>query len=230
MYSGEATVTNDQLEGVLKAGDILRVRGLWRSNSGSKKENIQSNNQKVERDKRGEQPITGQIQKIKLVQPTTEKIDSTMTMTTTAATPPPTAQPVSVVQSAMTTMAMATATTTTATTTMTMPSVPAQKLTEKKSSERMLEEKTSEITAFKNVIDGTKSNDQNKNKENVEANGKKKRSSNSEAESTKSKSDTGDSELNLELLVKDEPIDWEDSMDPTESLTIDHDIDIKPVS
>lgn len=74
MYSGEATVTNDQLEGVLKAGDILRVRGLWRSNTGSKKENIQSNNQKVERDKREQPPLTGQIQKIKLVQPSTEKI------------------------------------------------------------------------------------------------------------------------------------------------------------
>lgn len=74
MYSGEATVTNDQLEGVLKAGDILRVRGLWRSNTGSKKENIQSNNQKVERDKKEQPPLTGQIQKIKLIQPTTERI------------------------------------------------------------------------------------------------------------------------------------------------------------
>lgn len=75
MYSGEATVTNDQLEGVLKAGDILRVRGLWRSNSGSsKKENIQSNNQKIERDKREPSQLTGQIQKIKLIQPTGEKV------------------------------------------------------------------------------------------------------------------------------------------------------------
>lgn len=73
MYSGEATVANDQLEGVLKAGDILRVRGLWRSN-GSKKENIQSNNQKIERDKKEPSQVTGQIQKIKLVQPTTEKV------------------------------------------------------------------------------------------------------------------------------------------------------------
>lgn len=74
MYSGEATVTNDQLEGVLKAGDILRVRGLWRSNTGSKKENIQSNNQKMDREKREQPPLTGQIQKIKLVQPSAEKI------------------------------------------------------------------------------------------------------------------------------------------------------------
>lgn len=75
MYSGEATVTNDQLEGVLKAGDILRVRGLWRSNTGSsKKENIQSNNQKIERDKRETSQLAGQIQKIKLVQPTSEKV------------------------------------------------------------------------------------------------------------------------------------------------------------
>lgn len=36
-------------------------------------------------------------------------------------------------------------------------------------------------------------------------------------------------ELNLELLVKDEPIDWEETIDPSESLTIDHEIDIKPV-
>lgn len=74
MYSGEATVTNDQLEGVLKAGDILRVRGLWRSNTGgSKKENIQSNNQKIERDKREPTQLAGQIQKIKLIQPTAQE-------------------------------------------------------------------------------------------------------------------------------------------------------------
>lgn len=82
MYSGEATVTNDQLEGVLKAGDILRVRGLWRSNTGSKKENIQSNNQKVDRDKREQPPLTGQIQKIKLVQPTAEKTVENVQQTT----------------------------------------------------------------------------------------------------------------------------------------------------
>lgn len=29
--------------------------------------------------------------------------------------------------------------------------------------------------------------------------------------------------------MKDEPIDWEESIDPSESLTIDHEIDIKPV-
>jgi hypothetical protein len=85
MYSGEATVTNDQLEGVLKAGDILRVRGLWRSNSGSsKKENIQSNNQKIERDKREPSQLTGQIQKIKLIQPTTEKVTENAQQATTA--------------------------------------------------------------------------------------------------------------------------------------------------
>lgn len=83
MYSGEATVTNDQLEGVLKAGDILRVRGLWRSNSGSsKKENIQSNNQKIERDKREPSQLTGQIQKIKLIQPSTEKAEGAQQATT----------------------------------------------------------------------------------------------------------------------------------------------------
>ncbi|KZC05036.1 Protein bric-a-brac 2 [Dufourea novaeangliae] len=144
MYSGEATVTNDQLEGVLKAGDILRVRGLWRSNTGSKKENIQSNNQKVDRDKREQPPLTGQIQKIKLVQPTTEKV-------------------------------------------------------------------------VENV------------QENLEANGKKRKTtSNSDVESNKSKSEDGENtELNLELLVKDEPI-WEETIDPSESLTIDHEIDIKP--
>lgn len=29
--------------------------------------------------------------------------------------------------------------------------------------------------------------------------------------------------------MKDEPIDWEETIDPSESLTIDHEIDIKPV-
>lgn len=85
MYSGEATVTNDQLEGVLKAGDILRVRGLWRSNTGSsKKENIQSNNQKIERDKRETSQLAGQIQKIKLVQPTAEKVIENVQQAATA--------------------------------------------------------------------------------------------------------------------------------------------------
>lgn len=85
MYSGEATVTNDQLEGVLKAGDILRVRGLWRSNTGSsKKENIQSNNQKIDRDKRETSQLAGQIQKIKLVQPTAEKVIENVQQATTA--------------------------------------------------------------------------------------------------------------------------------------------------
>lgn len=85
MYSGEATVTNDQLEGVLKAGDILRVRGLWRSNTGSnKKENIQSNNQKIERDKREPSQLTDQIQKIKLIQPTPEKVAESTQQTATA--------------------------------------------------------------------------------------------------------------------------------------------------
>lgn len=84
MYSGEATVTNDQLEGVLKAGDILRVRGLWRSNTGSnKKENIQSNNQKIERDKREPSQLSGQIQKIKLIQPTQEKVVESTQQTAT---------------------------------------------------------------------------------------------------------------------------------------------------
>lgn len=85
MYSGEATVTNDQLEGVLKAGDILRVRGLWRSNTGSsKKENIQSNNQKIDRDKRETSQLAGQIQKIKLVQPTAEKVIENVQQAATA--------------------------------------------------------------------------------------------------------------------------------------------------
>ena len=73
MYSGETTVTNEQLEGVLKAGDILRVRGLWRSNSGSsKKENIQSNSQSkpaltsTVSTTKAQPNSTGQIQKIKL--------------------------------------------------------------------------------------------------------------------------------------------------------------------
>ncbi|XP_034942458.1 zinc finger and BTB domain-containing protein 14 [Chelonus insularis] len=210
MYSGEATVTNDQLEGVLKAGDILRVRGLWRSNSTSKKENIQSNNQKVERDKREQQPIPGQIQKIKLLQPPTDKM-----------TPEPahTPQPMQIPVSQMTP-------TTTMTTIPSTPSVPAHKVIEKKITEKVGEKFVE--TPEPKKMDETKSNDQGKNKENVELYGKRKKLSNSEAESTKSKSDTSEGELNLDLLVKDEPVDWEESMDPTESLTIDHEIDIKP--
>lgn len=107
MYSGEATVTNDQLEGVLKAGDILRVRGLWRSNSSSsssssssglnKKDTIQSsNNQKIDRDKRtssdnhhhhhnqSSTSLTGGVPKIKLIQPT----DKTATDLPTQTAPP----------------------------------------------------------------------------------------------------------------------------------------------
>lgn len=216
MYSGEATVTNDQLEGVLKAGDILRVRGLWRSNTGSKKENIQSNNQKVDRDKREQPPLTGQIQKIKLVQPTTEKIVENVQQTTS-------------VQNSV--------------------QQPQKPTSERKSVEKIEEKNTEPET--KKVLEENKNNEQNKNKENLEASGKKKKtSSNSDVESNKSKSEDGENvrrpvnmwslytvvyflcvfqtELNLELLVKDEPI-WEETIDPSESLTIDHEIDIKPV-
>ncbi|XP_029170968.1 zinc finger protein 615 isoform X3 [Nylanderia fulva] len=195
MYSGEATVTNDQLEGVLKAGDILRVRGLWRSNTGSsKKENIQSNNQKIERDKREPSQLTGQIQKIKLVQPTAEKIVENAQQTATAC----------------------------------QNNVQPSKPVERKSTEKIIEEKTNESDA-KKILEENKNNEQNKNKENLETNSKKKKSVSSDVESNKSKSEGGDNtELNLELLVKDEPIDWEESIDPSESLTIDHEIDIKP--
>ncbi|KAF3429049.1 hypothetical protein E2986_01634 [Frieseomelitta varia] len=204
MYSGEATVTNDQLEGVLKAGDILRVRGLWRSNTGSKKENIQSNNQKVERDKREQPPLTGQIQKIKLVQPSTEKIVENTQQTTPMQN-----------------------------------NVQPQKPTSERKSIEKIEEKISEPES-KKVLEENKNNEQNKNKENVETNGKKRKTTNSDVESNKSKSEDGENnkifsfcptfqtELNLELLVKDEPI-WEETIDPSESLTIDHEIDIKPV-
>lgn len=157
MYSGEATVTNDQLEGVLKAGDILRVRGLWRSNTGSsKKENIQSNNQKIERDKREPSQLTGQIQKIKLVQPTTEKIIENAQQAATAC----------------------------------QNSVQPPKLIERKSTEKIIEEKTNESDA-KKVLEENK-NEQNKNKENLETNGKKKKTVSSDVESNKSKSEGGE--------------------------------------
>ncbi|XP_008551414.1 histone-lysine N-methyltransferase PRDM9 isoform X1 [Microplitis demolitor] len=216
MYSGEATVTNDQLEGVLKAGDILRVRGLWRSNTSSKKENIQSNNQKVDRDKREQQPVPGQIQKIKLVQPSTEKVIQEATTTPQPVPVPPTAQPIIT--------ATTTATTTMASTTIPSPVPPVPTLPEKTN------DKPDEILINadpKKITEEAKNNEQIKNKENVE-NVKKKRSKDNETDSNKSRSEVGDGELNLGLLVKDEPIDWEESMDPTESLTIDHDIDIKP--
>lgn len=82
-------MTNDQLEGVLKAGDILRVRGLWRSNSSSssssssssatggnvnKKDALQTNSQKIDRDKHQSTSLTsGQVPKIKLIQPANDK-------------------------------------------------------------------------------------------------------------------------------------------------------------
>ncbi|XP_011303713.1 zinc finger protein 836 [Fopius arisanus] len=233
MYSGEATVTNDQLEGVLKAGDILRVRGLWRSNSTSKKENIQSNNQKVERDKKEQQSASGQIQKIKLVQPTAYEKSGNAAAATgdgTAQSSAPTS----------TTAKSTTATTTATTTTSTVPTqtpIQSSSTVEKKNTQNDKssdENKTRNDTPERKKLglnEESKSNDQNKNKENFEGNAKKRRSnnSNSEAESNKSsRSDGENAELNLELLVKDEPIDWEESMDPSESLTIDHEIDIKP--
>ncbi|KAL6440374.1 hypothetical protein ACFW04_003129 [Cataglyphis niger] len=161
MYSGEATVTNDQLEGVLKAGDILRVRGLWRSNTGSsKKENIQSNNQKIERDKREPSQLTGQIQKIKLVQPSTEKIVENAQQAATAC----------------------------------QNNVQPSKPVERKSTEKIIEEKTNESDA-KKILEENKNNEQNKNKENLETNGKKKKTVNSDVESNKSKSEGGENEI-----------------------------------
>lgn len=156
MYSGEATVANDQLEGVLKAGDILRVRGLWRSNTGSKKENIQSNNQKIERDKREPSQLTGQIQKIKLVQPTQEKVAENVQQAATAQN-----------------------------------NVQPQKPVERKSGEKIADEKANESDT-KKVLEENKNNEQSKNKENVEANGKKKKAVSSDVESNKSKSEGGE--------------------------------------
>lgn len=169
MYSGEATVTNDQLEGVLKAGDILRVRGLWRSNTGSsKKENIQSNNQKIERDKREPSQLTGQIQKIKLVQPTTEKIVENVQQAATAC----------------------------------QNNIQPSKPIERKSIEKIIEDKTNESDA-KKILEENKNNEQNKNKENLETNGKKKKTVNSDVESNKSKSEGGENvrQLFVDLIV-----------------------------
>lgn len=161
MYSGEATVANDQLEGVLKAGDILRVRGLWRSNTGSKKENIQSNNQKIERDKREPSQLSGQIQKIKLVQPSQEKVVQEN------------AQQAAPAQN----------------------NVQSQKPVERKSSEKIADDKATNESETKKVLEENKNNEQNKNKENLEANGKKKKKEpvvSSDVESNKSKSDGGE--------------------------------------
>lgn len=161
MYSGEATVANDQLEGVLKAGDILRVRGLWRSNTGSKKENIQSNNQKIERDKREPSQLSGQIQKIKLVQPSQEKVAQEN------------AQQAAPAQN----------------------NVQSQKPVERKSSEKIADDKATNESETKKVLEENKNNEQNKNKENLEGNGKKKKKEpvvSSDVESNKSKSDSGE--------------------------------------
>lgn len=173
MYSGEATVTNDQLEGVLKAGDILRVRGLWRSNSGnstSKKDGVQPSSQKVERDKREQPLIAGQIQKIKLVQPSNlseKSVDSVEQ----SVTPVPQ-------NNCIQTM------TTTVTATPTSPT------TTPKPTERKISEKSedSNIELETKSLDEP-SNEQNKNRENVEESRKKRKS---ESESTKSKSESGD--------------------------------------
>lgn len=166
MYSGEATVANDQLEGVLKAGDILRVRGLWRSNTGSKKENIQSNNQKIERDKREPSQLTGQIQKIKLVQPSPEKIVENAQQAATAQN-----------------------------------NVQTQKPAERKSAEKITEEKANDSES-KKVLEENKNNEQNKNKENLEANGKKKKAVSSDVESNKAKSEGGENVRQFLGLVK----------------------------
>lgn len=197
MYSGETTVTNDQLEGVLKAGDILRVRGLWRSNSssGSKKENIQSNNQKLVRsDKRSEQPAlgstaSGQIQKIKLVQPASEKIVEPLVQnqqqllessSSSSGSQPNNCQPL-------------------------------LKTYEKKDKTSLADKDDKEGSeASVATTDGGKSCSEDaatkssceagKNKENVETNSKKRKSTSSDAESTKSKSDVGESVSRLFLI------------------------------
>ena len=164
MYSGEATVTNDQLEGVLKAGDILRVRGLWRSNTGgSKKENIQSNNQKVDRDKKEQAPITGLIQKIKLIQPSEKPQVETV---------PQVAIPQPNLNSSN--------------------SVSTPKVVEKKviQREELEEDKIDEVDE-KILLDDPKNVEQIKNKENVEAVAKKRKSV-TNTESSKSKSESGD--------------------------------------
>ncbi|XP_014210117.1 protein tramtrack, beta isoform [Copidosoma floridanum] len=246
MYSGETTVTNDQLEGVLKAGDILRVRGLWRSSSSgagssntsstssSKKENIQSNNQKLARDKSQPGHNTGSvaatnggghhIQKIRLVQPVVDKHPEQSSNQTQANIQQQNAQSTSngVAQSNV------------------------LRMYEKKTATTTGEKERAQETGRGIIVEATESGgkrlvidleancgqEQSKNnKENVEnANGKKrKNTSSSDVESTKSKSDVEEnSELNLEMLVKEEPMGWDDSVDPSDSLVIDHDIDIKP--
>lgn len=179
MYSGETTVTNEQLEGVLKAGDILRVRGLWRSNSGgsssssgggsssSKKENIQSNNQKIVRDKREQIPAAGNhIQKIKLIQPSVEQLQQQQQQQNQEST--------SSVQNT------------------TQQQSPI-KTYEKKIVEKNVQEKVVEIVDGGKITDEVKSCEQQmKNKENVGSNRKRKNTC-SDVESNKSKSDVGES-------------------------------------
>lgn len=173
MYSGEATVANDQLEGVLKAGDILRVRGLWRSNTGSKKENIQSNNQKIERDKREPSQLAGQIQKIKLVQPAQPTAEKAVEAQQAAAAQPNNAQP--------------------------QQKLPVER--KGSGGEKVTEEKASEPTEAKKILEENKqSSEQNKNKENVEVNGKKKKAVGSDVESNKSKSEGGENVRQLSLF------------------------------
>lgn len=193
MYSGETTVTNDQLEGVLKAGDILRVRGLWRSNSGgnssgnsssssSRKENIQSNSQKANNRIEKQQTASNHVQKIKLVQPSGDKNSGSESTTPL--------QPVhqqqqqqqsSVVESAQSA------------------SQQGLKTYEKKIGSRVQENHAPEKNSEKDQVEQSKDQeprtnncDQVKNKENVETNGKKRKSISVDCDSVKSKSDSGD--------------------------------------
>lgn len=173
MYSGETTVTQDQLDGVLRAGDILRVRGLWRNMTiDSKKENLQSNHQRSQtekkNDKRDLSHTPGQVQKIRLTQPPSEKKNDSHAEEATVSSPLPASSPFQGIHQ-----------------------LPA------KTYERKISDKTpTSLNKSSTVTDQAKKSnevshspaEQSKNKENVEVNNKKR--SCSDAESVKSKSDT----------------------------------------
>ncbi|KAL7305787.1 hypothetical protein TKK_0002036 [Trichogramma kaykai] len=215
MYSGETTVSNEQLESVLKAGDILRVRGLWRSNStSSKKENIQSNSQTSGKSaasgnslpaaKQSQQTVvaSGHFQKIKLVQPEQHHHHQQQQQQQVIQQTPQ-------IHSASERRAAAAS-------------------SDNNKSAKDKEHEQLESRASQEVENG----EVGKNKENVEVNRSKDKRKFSETESIRSKSDASIEEnsrdLNLDMVVKEEPVQWEEPMDPTDALTIDHDIDIKP--
>ncbi|KAJ8669053.1 hypothetical protein QAD02_000312 [Eretmocerus hayati] len=257
MYSGETTVTNDQLEGVLRAGDILRVRGLWRHNSSSnsstsngstasngsssipcnsssRKENIHSNSQRPY----NSTSSSSTASKRQSLGPDTTQAQATTTTTTTTAT---------IGNSIDGTSSIVSSTGHIQKIKLVQPVVPGvEKSLSSPQDEQVIKtvERMNSVTSEPSVNnDGARSMDEDevqlteqrlKVKDavaglEIAAAAAKRKKSYDDVESVKSRSDVAEStELDLEMLVKEEPVHWEETMDPSDALTIDHEIDIKP--